>query len=85
MVQNYRRFKNHDGINAHSRLVKSFITTYKRMENVIPTASSLARRVPKVAAENKVRKVKDEDLELGSKFMLKSIPRRIIRINVSLV
>ena len=85
MVQNYQGFKNLDGIDAYSRLVKSFITTYKRMEKARPNALSLARRVPKVASKNKVRKVKDEDLELFSKFVLKSIPKKIIKINLSLV
>ena len=85
MVQNYRGFKNLDGIDAYNILVKSFITTYKRMINARPNSSSLAHKLPKVASTNKVRKVADEDLELGSKSVLKSILRKIVRINVSLV
>ena len=85
MVQNCRGFKNLNGIGVYSRLVKSFVTSYKRMVNAKPNASSFARRLPKVVFTDKVRKVKDEDLELVSKFVLKSIPMRIIRINITLV
>ena len=80
MVQNYQGFKNLDNINTYSKLVKSFITTYKKMINARPNSSSLAHRLPKVASTNKVRKVKDEDLELVSKSILKSIPRKIIKV-----
>ena len=85
MVQKCQGFKNLDGIDTYSRLVKSFLTTYKRMENTRPNASSLPRRVPKVESENKVRKVTDGNLELISKTILKSIPKRIIRIKASYV
>ena len=80
VVQNCREFKNLEGIKAYSRLVKSFITSYKMMVNARPNSSSLAQRLPKVASTEKVRKVKDEDLELVSKSILKTIPRKIIRI-----
>ena len=76
VVQNYRELKNLDGIDAYSRLVKFFITTYKKMKNARPNALSLARKVPKVASRNKVKKVKDEDLKLVSKSMLKSIQEK---------
>ena len=50
------------------------------MLNARPNASSLARRLPKMASTDKVRKVKDDDLELVSKSILKKIPRKIVRI-----
>ena len=80
VVQKCQGFKNLDGIKAYSRLMKSFVISYKRMVNARPNSSSLARRRPIVASTDKVRKVKDEDLELVSKSVLKKIPRRIIRI-----
>ena len=67
MVQNCWRFNNLDNIVAYSRLLESFITTYKSMSNAKPNASSLAHKVPKVAFKNKVRKVTNEYLELVSK------------------
>ena len=85
MVQNCWRFNNLDNIVAYSRLLESFITTYKSMSNAKPNTSSLARKVPKVAFKNKVRKVTNEYLELISKSIIKSIPRKIIRINISFV
>ena len=50
------------------------------MVNARPNALSLAHRLLKVASTNKVRKVTDKDLELVSKSILKSIPRKIVRI-----
>ena len=80
MVENCRGFKNLNGIDAYSRLVKFFITTYKRIVNARPNASSLALRLPKVASVDKVRKVINEDLQLVCKSILKSIPRMIVQI-----
>ena len=80
VVQRCRGFKNLDGIKAYTRLMKSFVTSYKRMVNARPNSSSFAQRLPIMASIDKVRKVKDEDLELVSKSILKTIPRRIIRI-----
>ena len=80
VVQKCRGFKNLDGIKAYSRLMKSFITSYKGMVNVRPNSSLLAQTLPRVASIDKIRKVKDEDLELISKSILKTIPRKIVRI-----
>ena len=60
--------------------MKSFTTTYKRMVNTKPNASSLALRLPKVASTDKVIKVIDEGLELVFKYVLMSILRKIVRI-----
>ena len=80
VVQRCRGFKNLDGIEVYDRFVKSFVTSYKRMVNARPNSSLLARRLPRVTSTDKVRNVKDEDLELVSKSDLKTIPRRVIRI-----
>ena len=64
-------------LKAYSRLMKSFVISYKRMVNARPNSSSLAWRLPRVASTDKVRKVKDEDLEFVSKSILKTIPRVI--------
>ena len=80
MVQNCRGIKNLDGIKAYSRLTKSFVTSYKMMVNAKPNASSLSQRLSKVAHTDKVRKGNDEDLELVFKSILKTIPRKIVRI-----
>ena len=50
------------------------------MVNARPNSSSLAQRLLKVASTEKVRKVKDEDLELVSKSILKTIPMKIVKI-----
>ena len=71
VVQNCQRFKNLDGIKVYSKLVKSFVTSYKNMVNAGPNSSSLARRLLKVTSTDKVRKVKDENLELVSESVLK--------------
>ena len=42
-VQRCQGFKNLDSIKAYSRLVKSFVTFYKRMANARPNSSSFAR------------------------------------------
>ena len=80
MVQRCREFKNLDDIKAYSRLVKFFVTFYKRMVSVRPNSSPFAQKLPRVASIDKVRKVKDEDLELVSKYVLKTIQRKIVRI-----
>ena len=80
VVQNCRRFKNLDSIDAYSKLVKSFIITYKKMVNTRLNASSLALKLPKVASTDKVKKVTNEDFELIFKSVLKSIPMKIVRI-----
>ena len=80
MVQNYREIKNLDSIDAYSKLVKSFIITYKKMVNTRLNASSLALKLPKVASTDKVKKVTNEDFELIFKSVLKSIPMKIVRI-----
>ena len=64
----------------YGRLVKSFVTFYKRMMNARPNSSSLARKLPRMTSTDKVRKIKDEDLELVSKSVLKTIPIKVIRI-----
>ena len=71
VIQRCQRFKNLGGIKVYG---------YKRMMNARPNSSSLVRRLPRVASTDKVRKVKDEDLELVSNSILKIIPRRVIRI-----
>ena len=43
-------------------------------------ASSLARKLPKVASTDKVRKVNDKNLELVFKSVMKIIPRKIVKI-----
>ena len=63
VAQRCRGFKNLDDIKAYSRLMKSFVTSYKRMVNARLNSSLLAQRLPRVASTDKVRKVKDEDLE----------------------
>ena len=78
VVQKCRGFKNLDSIIAYNKLMKSFVTSYKRMVNVRPNSSLLDRRLLIVASTDKVRKVKDEDLELVSKSVLKTIPMRVI-------
>ena len=80
VVQRCQGFKNLDGIKAYSRLVKSFVTSYKRMVNTRLNSLSLARRLPRVTSTDKVRRVEDKDLELVSKSILETIPRRVIRI-----
>ena len=80
MIQRCQRFKNLNGIKAYSRLMKSFVTSYKRIVNAKPNSLSLAPRLPRVESIDKVKKVKNEDLELVSKSVLKIIPRRVIRI-----
>ena len=75
-------FKNFNVIKAYGKLVKYFVTSYKKkkMVNAIPNSSSLAQKLPRVTSTDKVKKVKDEDLELISKYVLKTIPRKMIRI-----
>ena len=80
MVQNCRRFKNLDCIKVYSRLVKSFVTFYKRMVNARLNSSLLARRLPKVTSTDKVKKVNDKNLELVFKSVMKTIPRKIVKI-----
>ena len=72
------KIKNLSGIIVYNRLVKSFVTSYKRMVNARSNSLSFARRLLRVASIDKVRKVKDEDLELVSKSVLKTIPMRVI-------
>ena len=48
VVQNCCGCKNLDDIDAYRRLMKSFMTSYKRIMNARPNALSLAQRLPKV-------------------------------------